>query len=118
MNFAKSSMESLISRTKTFFLDAIFDSAGEEECPQCSSKFIRAQGKIDPNNPQNLICQSCYENAQSTTNTTTNITPAAKSTSSSSSSAVNLYHGGRSMKREKKVSLESKKLFKFRYLVE
>ena len=84
--------------------DAIFNSAGgsgEEECPQCSSKFIRSQGKLDPNNPQNMICQSCFENATSST-ATPNV---AKSTSSSSSSAVNLYHGGRNLKREKKVCL-------------
>ena len=34
----------------------------EEECPQCSAKFIRGQGKADPNNPKHLICPTCYEN--------------------------------------------------------
>lgn len=100
--YATSSMYADPNSINQYANDAIFNSAGgsgEEECPQCSSKFIRSQGKLDPNNPQNMICQSCFENATSST-ATPNV---AKSTSSSSSSAVNLYHGGRNLKREKKV---------------
>ena len=39
----------------------------EEECPQCSAKFIRGQGKSDPNNPKHLICSTCYDNTQMNT---------------------------------------------------
>ena len=55
----------------------------EEECPQCSSKFLRSQGKFDPNNPKNLICATCFEQ----------IHPSGGST----------YPAVRSLKREKKV---------------
>ena len=55
----------------------------EEECPQCSSKFLRSQGKFDPNNPKNLICATCFE--------------AIHPSGGSTSPAV------RSLKREKKV---------------
>ena len=64
-------------------LDSILNPDAEEECPQCSSKFLRSQGKFDPNNPKNLICATCFEA----------IHPSGGST----------YPAVRSLKREKKV---------------
>ena len=66
-----------------FRLDSILNPDAEEECPQCSSKFLRSQGKFDPNNPKNLICATCFEA----------IHPSGGST----------YPAVRSLKREKKV---------------
>jgi len=63
--------------------DSILNPDAEEECPQCSTKFLRSQGKFDPNNPKNLICATCFET----------IHPSGGST----------YPAVRSLKREKKV---------------